>query len=160
MGTTIAANDTGWSRSGRSHADSRFPPYVVPVGRALFAAIFIMSGLTHFSPATIGYAASQGVPLASLLVPLSGVIALAGGLSILLGFHGRIGAWLLVVFLIPVTLSLHAFWKVTDPMAAQMQMAMFMKNLSMLGGALVIAYFGAGPLSLDARRDYTRQKDR
>lgn len=126
--------------------------YLVPVGRFLFAAIFIMAGLGHFSAQTIGYAAHQGVPLAGIAVPLSGVLALAGGLSILLGYRARIGAWLLVLFLIPVTLMMHNFWAVKDPMMAQMQQVMFMKNLSMLGGALLLAYFGAGPLSLDARQ--------
>jgi len=152
MGTTLAAKDTGWSRSARSYADTRLPPSIAPVARALFAAIFIMSGATHFSSATIGFAASQGVPFASLLVPLSGIIALLGGLSILLGYHARIGALLLVSFLVPVTLALHPFWNVRDPMMAQIQMAMFMKNVSMLGGALLIGYFGAGPVSLEARR--------
>ena len=47
---------------------------------------------------------------------------------------------------------LHNFWTVTDPMMRQMQMIMFMKNVSMLGGALFIAQYGAGPWSLDARR--------
>jgi len=47
---------------------------------------------------------------------------------------------------------MHNFWAVKDPMMAQMQMAMFMKNVSMLGGALLISQFGAGPLSLDAKR--------
>ena len=154
MSTTVAVDDTGRSWTGRSHADSSFSSYLVPVGRALFAAIFIMSGPTHFFPATIAFAASQGVPLASLLVPLSGITAMLGGLSILLGYRARLGALLLVLFLVPVTLALHAFWKVTDPMMAQMQLAMFMKNVSMLGGALFIAYFGAGPVSLDARRDH------
>jgi putative oxidoreductase len=57
-----------------------------------------------------------------------------------------------VLFLIPVTLMLHKFWLVTDPMMAQIQMILFMKNVSMLGGALLISQFGAGPFSLDARR--------
>jgi putative oxidoreductase len=87
-----------------------------------------------------------------LLVPLAGILAFVGGLSILLGYHARIGAWILVLFLVPVSLMMHNFWAVTDPMMAQMQRAMFLKNLSMLGGALLIAHFGAGPLSLDARR--------
>jgi putative oxidoreductase len=125
--------------------------YVVPLGRALYSAIFIMSLLGHFSPQAIGYAAQSGVPAASLLVPLSGVIAGAGGLSILLGYRAKLGAWLIVLFLVPVTVMMHNFWAVTDPMMAQMQQAMFMKNLSMLGGALLIAHFGAGPVSLDAR---------
>ncbi|MGD0526268.1 MAG: DoxX family protein [Polyangiaceae bacterium] len=126
--------------------------YAVPLGRALFVAIFIMAGFTHFSAQTIHHAARQGVPLAEVLVPLSGVLALAGGLSVLLGLHARIGAWLLVLFLVPVTLMMHAFWKVTDPTMAAMQQIMFMKNVAMVGGALLIAYFGAGPFSLDARR--------
>lgn len=122
------------------------------LGRILFSAMFIVSGMGHFSDQMIGYAASQGVPAASLLVPLSGVLAIVGGLSILFGFGARLGAWLIVAFLVPVTFMMHAFWNFTDPTMYQMQLVNFMKNLSMLGGALYIAYFGAGPLSIDARR--------
>ena len=126
--------------------------YAVPVGRLLFVAIFLMSGPMHFSGKMIEHAASQGVPLANIAVPLSGIIALLCGLSILLGYKARIGALLLIVFLVPVTLMMHQFWNVTDPMMSQMQMAMFMKNVSMLGGALMLTYFGSGPFSLDARK--------
>lgn len=125
---------------------------VVVLGRLLFAAIFVMGGASLFSKQTVGYAASQGVPLAAIAVPLSGVLAISGGLSILLGYRAKLGAWLIVLFLIPVTLMMHKFWTVTDPMMAQIQMVMFMKNVSMLGGALLISHFGAGPFSLDARR--------
>jgi putative oxidoreductase len=127
---------------------------VVLVGRLLFVLIFLMAGPNHFSKQTIAFAASQGVPFASLAVPLSGILALVGGLSILLGYHAKIGAWLIALFLIPVTLMMHKFWSVHDPMMFQMQMAMFMKNLAILGGALLISQFGAGPLSLDARRSH------
>ena len=122
---------------------------LVPVARLLFAAIFLMSAPGHFQAGTIAYAAQQGVPFASILVPLSGILALAGGLSVLLGWHARAGAWLLVVFLVPVTLAMHAFWAVSDPTMRMFQQAFFMKNLAMLGGALGIAYWGAGPVSLD-----------
>ena len=125
---------------------------VVLLGRFLFALIFLMSSPNHFSRQTIAYASSQGVPLATLAVPFSGILALLGGLSILLGYRAKIGAWLIVLFLVPVTLMLHKFWGISDPAQAQMQMIMFMKNVSMLGGALLISQFGAGPLSLDARR--------
>jgi putative oxidoreductase len=125
---------------------------VVVLGRLLFAVIFVMAGANHFNKQTIGYAASQGVPLASIAVPLSGVLAILGGLSILLGYRARLGAWLIVLFLVPVTLMMHKFWTVTDPITAQIQMVMFMKNVSMLGGALLISHFGAGPFGLDARR--------
>jgi putative oxidoreductase len=124
---------------------------VVVLGRFFFAVIFLLAGANHFNKQTIGYAASQGVPLASIAVPLSGVVAIAGGLSILLGYRAKIGAWLIVLFLIPVTLMMHKFWTVQDPMMAQIQMILFMKNVSMLGGALLISEFGAGPFSLDAR---------
>jgi len=124
----------------------------VLAGRALFSLIFIFASFGHFSHQEIAYAAQQGVPLASIAVPFSGIMALLGGLSVLLGYKAKWGAWLLIVFLVPVTLMLHNFWAVKDPMMAQMQMAMFMKNLSILGGALLISQFGAGPLSLDARR--------
>jgi len=59
-----------------------------------------------------------GTPLAGLLVPVSGVMALAGGLSIAAGYKARWGAWTLAAFLIPVTFMMHAFWKLQDPVLA------------------------------------------
>jgi putative oxidoreductase len=100
---------------------------------------------------TIGYAASQGVPMASIAVPFSGVLALLGGLSILLGYGAKLGAWMIVLFLVCITPMMHKFWTVTDPMMYQMQFVMFMKNLSMLGAALFITQVGSGPWSLDSR---------
>lgn len=126
--------------------------YFVLLGRIFYSAIFIMSGPGHFSAGTIGYAASKGVPLASIAVPLSGIIALVGGLSILLGFKAKYGAWLIVIFLVPVSIMIHGFWGYSDPMQAQMQQIHFMKNLAMLGAALLIAHFGSGPLSVDSRK--------
>src|ERR1700722_3942559 len=124
---------------------------IVFLGRLLFALIFIMSGPRHFMSQTIAYAAAQGVPMASIAGPRSGLLAILGGLSILLGYRARIGAWLIALFLIGVTPMLHKFWGVTDPMMHQMQFIMFMKNVSMLGGALLISQLGSGPWSLDAR---------
>ncbi len=123
--------------------------YLVLLGRLFYSAIFIMAGPAHFTKGDIGYGASHGVPLASLVVPFSGVIALLGGLSILTGYKARYGAWLLVIFLVPVTVVMHNFWTITDPMAKAMQQIMFMKNLSMLGAAMLITHFGSGPLSMD-----------
>jgi len=122
---------------------------LVPVGRALFALIFITSVFGHFSRGAIDAASAHGVPLATLAVPASGILALLGGLSILLGYRARFGAFLIVVFLVPVTLVMHKFWGLADPQMAMMQKAMFMKNVSMIGGALVLMYYGSGPYSLD-----------
>jgi putative oxidoreductase len=125
--------------------------YIPLTGRILFSLIFLMTAINHFSGKTIGYAASQNVPFASVLVPASGIIATLGALSIILGYRARLGAWLIVLFLVPVTLMMHNFWTITDPMMRQMQMAMFLKNISMLGAALMITYFGSGPFSIDAK---------
>jgi putative oxidoreductase len=127
------------------------PRYLVPLGRLMFVAIFLMSAPGHFSPEMVAYAAQSGVPLPQIAVPLSGVIALLGALSVLFGYYARIGAWMLVLFLIPVALMMHDFWVYADPMMRQMQMAHFMKNIGMAGAALLITYFGAGPVSFDAR---------
>jgi putative oxidoreductase len=126
--------------------------YLVALGRVFYSLIFIAGGLGHFSHQEIAYAASQGVPNANILVPVSGLIAIVGGLSILLGFHGKVGAWVLVFFLVPVTFMMHNFWAVKDPMMQQFQMAMFLKNISMLGAAVFFTQVGTGPLSLDSRR--------
>jgi putative oxidoreductase len=121
------------------------------VGRILYSILFIMSAPGHFSAETIGYAASQGVPLANLAVPASGILALLGGLSIALGYKARWGALALIAFLVPVTFMMHNFWAVSDPMMHQMQLVMFMKNIGLIGGALTFVVHGAGALSLDAR---------
>lgn len=122
--------------------------YLELAGRILYSLIFLNTLTFHFSEAAAGYAASYGVPMPSVLVPLSGIIAAAGALSIILGFKAKWGAWLIVVFLIPVTFMMHAFWKETDQVMMQMQMANFMKNISMLGAAFLIAFFGSGPVSI------------
>ena len=124
----------------------------MPVGRVLFAAISLASVPGSFSAASIGYATQAGVPYANILVPLGGVVAAIGGLSVLLGFHARAGAWLLIAFLIPVTFTMHAFWAVSDPAMRAIQQANFMKNVALIGAALMVAYWGAGPGRVDLKR--------
>src|SRR5207302_3916549 len=102
--------------------------YLALVGRLLYSVIFLVSGPFHFTAQYAGYAAQAGVPAASVLVPLAGVISLAGGLRVLLGYRAKIGAGLLGVFLVPVTLALYSFWAVECPMMAQMRQANFMRN--------------------------------
>lgn len=132
----------------RSHDATRVIPLV---GRILFSAIFVLSAPKHFTPALVNAAASHGVPFPSLAVPLAGVFVAAGGLSVLFGYKAKVGGWLLVIFLVPVTLYMHRFWGLADAHEAQMQMMNFTKNTALVGGALLVAYFGAGPISADAR---------
>jgi putative oxidoreductase len=122
--------------------------YILLLGRIFYVAIFIASGFNHFSQKTVDYAIREGVPMASFLVKISAIPMFLGGGSILLGYHAQIGAWLIVAYLVPVTLRMHRFWLEKNPEVRFIQLGMFMKNLSMLGAALIIAYFGSGPLSL------------
>ncbi len=129
--------------------------YVPLIGRTLFSLIFLMSGIMgHMVGATgtAAYAASAGLPAPMALVVISGIVALLGALSIILGCKAKLGAWLIVLFLIPVTFTMHKFWGITDPTQSQMQMVFFMKNIGLIGGALMITYFGAGPISIDASK--------
>jgi uncharacterized membrane protein YphA (DoxX/SURF4 family) len=113
------------------------------VGRILFVLVFLFSGSTvHLLQAKqgIGYARMYGVPAPEITVPLSGLMAVLGGLSVAFGIWGDLGALVLVAFLLPVAFYMHAFWKETDPQQKANQMAHFMKNISMAGGALVLFY--------------------
>lgn len=122
---------------------------VTLIGRILFSAIFLITASGHFMPETIAFAASQGVPLAAIAVPLSGVMEIVGALSIAIGYKAKWGAWLIVLFLVPITFSMHKFWTIEDPVARYGDMAHFLKNISMLGGALLLTQFGPGPISVD-----------
>jgi len=111
------------------------------IGRILFAVPFVLSGLTnHFSRQGVEYARGYGAPAAELMVPLSGVAIVAGGLSVALGIWADLGALVLAAFALSILPIMHAFWKEEDAQAQQTQMAQFVKNVSMAGGALVIFY--------------------
>ena len=129
-------------------------PWVSLVGRILFGGYFLYSGINHFVglEGMAGYAASKGVPAPSLAVAFSGLLILLGGLSIVLGFWSRVGAWLIVLFLVTVSFMMHNFWAVSDPQAASGETVNFMKNMALLGAALMISTVPRWPLSVDARR--------
>ncbi len=118
------------------------------VGRILFSLIFIMSGFHHITaPGSMEqYASAMGVPSPKFMIVLTGLMILAGGISIILGFWTKLGALLIIIFLVVVTPWMHR------PLSDQMQFVMFMKNLSMLGGALIIFAFGPGDISIDKKQ--------
>jgi uncharacterized membrane protein YphA (DoxX/SURF4 family) len=115
-------------------------PIVHLVGRIIYGGYFVYNGLNHFLNLAMmtQYAQSKGVPAPRLAVLGSGLMILLGGLSVLLGFHFRWGALLIVLFLIPVTLKMHSFWAVTDPTWRMVEMVNFTKNTALLGAALFI----------------------
>lgn len=133
--------------------------WAVPIGRFFYSLIFILAGFNHFNSGSVSYAAAQGVPFADILVPLSGVLALAGGLSVLFGYHTRMGAIVLLFFLVPVTMLMHNFWTLADPLAFQAQMVHFLKNLALIGAAIIFAFYGAGPISIDKKMAKTKTRN-
>jgi putative oxidoreductase len=124
----------------------------IAVGRVLLAAIFIASGLNklfNWGP-TVATVAGEGVEPAALFVGIAIALEVIGGVMLIAGLWTRIGALLLMAFLIPTTFIMHDFWTFAGA-ERQMQMVNFMKNLSILGGLLVVFGVGAGALSVDAR---------
>lgn len=117
----------------------------VLIGRILFAFLFLGSAFGHLTQgkAMAGYVESRGVPLAKVAVPASGVVLLVGGLMVLLGVWADLGALLLVVFLVPTAVLMHAFWKETDSQSKQMEMIQFNKDMALAGAALMMFAFFA-----------------
>jgi putative oxidoreductase len=109
------------------------------VGRILFGGYFLISAFNHFSKAGLmaGYAQSKGVPAPKLAVIGSGVLLLLGAASIIFNAYPLVGLSSLVLFLVPVTLVMHAFWKVQDPMAKMGDQVNFMKNTALLGAVVL-----------------------
>ncbi|MEM6754211.1 MAG: DoxX family protein [Cyanobacteria bacterium P01_C01_bin.38] len=123
-----------------------FKKYIPLIGRAFLAAIFLKAAVSN----TLGFAGivemmnSRGLPLPQLLLLGNIICTLLGGLSILFGFKARIGAILLIIFLVPTTLVFH------NPLSDPNELNAFLKNFGLVGAMLLIYYYGTGPVSLDA----------
>ncbi|RID97578.1 DoxX family protein [Simplicispira hankyongi] len=121
-------------------------------GRILLALMFIPAGfgkLTNIG-GTAGYIASGGLPFPSLLAVLAGALELFGGLALVIGFKVRWVGLAMALFTLVASMVFHPFWSV--PEAQQMvTKLLFMKNISVVGGMLLISALGAGALSVDER---------
>jgi putative oxidoreductase len=124
------------------------------IARILLAAIFITAGLSKIGgfEGTVGYIASKGLPFAGLIAALTIAIEVLGGIAIVLGYKVRIAGFVLAVFTILAAIIFHSFWNVPADQA-YIQNIMFMKNLSMAGGLLLLTVFGAGGFSIDAKKE-------
>jgi putative oxidoreductase len=121
------------------------------IGRILFVALFFTSGLfSHLlnMRGAVAYAKAAGAPLPELMVPLTGVVLVVASVMIAVGYHPRLAAWALFLFLLPTTFIMHRFWGLTDAQMATMQQIQFMKNLSLMGATLMIQLIDKWPLSL------------
>jgi putative oxidoreductase len=123
------------------------------VARVLLALIFVTAGFSKLTglQGTAGYIGSVGLPAPMLLAVAAGVVELVAGVLIVVGWQARWAALALAGFTAVASVLFHNYWAM--PAEQQMmQQLMFMKNVSIVGGLLVLFAFGAGPLSLEARR--------
>ena len=128
---------------------------VLLIGRVVFSFFFIYSGFNHLTKLSTyaQYAGASGVPAPTLLTALSGLMLLAGGLSILLGVGVRWGSLLIALFLVSAAVTVHKFWGIADPMMAGNQAAHFWKNITLAGASLMLyglatLYPGRWPYSI------------
>lgn len=136
--------ETPRNDTDRARAPVPATAYAATLGRLLMSVIFLLSGYTKATHLS-GMAAQLHMP--SWELGLAAAAELAGGISLLLGLWSRIGAVGLFVFLIPTTLMFHNFWA-SAAAHQQEQMTNFLKNLAIMGGLLMVAAFGPGPLSI------------
>lgn len=123
------------------------------IGRILLALMFVLAGISKITgfDGTVAYIASKGLPIPALLATGTIALEVLGGLCLIVGWQTRWAALALALFTLAASVIFHNFWAVAAEQQFVQQL-MFMKNLSVAGGMLVLAAFGPGALSVDARR--------
>ena len=122
-----------------------YHPAIGLIGRVMFTLIFFASGITHFTDMAAYVALiPPWLPFATSWVVISGVVELAGAVMVLFNVYPRLGAWLIVLFLVPVTMAVHGHLMVTavDPMMIRIQQSFFLKGVTMAGAALIFTQIG------------------
>jgi uncharacterized membrane protein YphA (DoxX/SURF4 family) len=109
-------------------------------GRLLLALPFIILGwdAAREPGPRVGKAADIGMPQPEMAVRANGITMVAAGVALALGRLPRWAAAMLALVLVPTTIAGHAFWKETDPQQRKGQLIHFLKNVSMIGGLLVV----------------------
>jgi len=121
-------------------------------GRILISVIFLISGFFKVGgyAQMVGYATAVHLPAPGVAIAAAAAVELACGLAILVGFKTRFAAWLLFLYVIPITYFFHNFWAVQGQ-EQQIQMINFLKNMAIMGGLLVLSVNGAGAYSVDGK---------
>jgi len=120
--------------------------FIEVAGRVLLGLIFLMAGISKIGDGyagTAGYMDAMGVPGA--LLPLVIILEIVGGLMVITGFKVKWAAYALAAFTLVAGVIFHSNF------ADQMQMILFMKNLSITGGLLLLSVYGSGELSIDKK---------
>ncbi|HEY9789958.1 MAG TPA: DoxX family protein [Candidatus Obscuribacterales bacterium] len=134
------------------HATRKTNIYAL-IGRILMSIIFIVSGCAKIMEwnGTLQMMAAKGIPAAPVVLAIATVIELAGGIAILFGIYSRMSALIMLLYLIPVTLTMHDFWAVI-PAQMNIQLVNFLKNLAIMGGLAMLAGYGPGRYSVGSEK--------
>ncbi len=120
------------------------------LGRILFSLVFLGSGVGHLTQTegSAQYAAYKKVPSAKLAVQVSGVLMILGAAAVILGIWMDLAGLLLAILVLLMAFMMHRFWEETDAQTKQVEMAQFMKNVSIAGAGLIIATFSIAPYTI------------
>lgn len=123
------------------------------IARFGFAALFLGAAANNFLQfdETSQYIASKGLPMVPLLIVGASILEIVGGVFLLLGYRTRLGATILILFLLPTTLIFHDFWNAKGEVA-NLEQIEFLKNIAVLGGLLYVLSYGSGLLGFDSCR--------
>ncbi|OWJ68397.1 DoxX family protein [Inquilinus limosus] len=133
---------------------SAFSSFFAFFARIFLAVLFVMSGwakLTGFE-GTVGYVASNGLPVPQLFAALTILVELGGGILLILGLFSRLAAFIMAGFTLLTIVIVHHFWTMADA-EMQMNQLMAMKNLAIAGGLLMVTAFGPGAWAVGPGRD-------
>jgi putative oxidoreductase len=121
-------------------------------GRVLLAAMFVLAGFDKINgfEGTAAYIASVGLPFPELLTLLTIAVEIGAGLALIVGFQTRVAALLLAGFTLAASVLFHNYWALPADQA-YVQQLMFMKNLSVAGGLLMVTALGGGALALSRK---------
>jgi putative oxidoreductase len=128
-----------------------YHPAVTLIGRLLMAALFIIFGIRKVLAFGFyaGYFAKLGFPAPEVMVVLAIIVEVGGGLLFAIGWKTRWMAWALIAFVVIATLMAHRYWEFADAQQYAAQMINFWKNMTIIGGLLMVVCYGPGPISVD-----------
>jgi putative oxidoreductase len=137
-----------------------FSEYISPlVGRLVLAWFFLNGALSYGNQwdGTIQIMALKGIPAAPLLLAMALIAMWLGGLSLVFGFQTRYGAVLLFGFTLVVSVAMHDFWQITNPIDRAADFDIFARNMAIAGGLLLLVGMGPGPVAIDSIKSKPRR---
>lgn len=128
--------------------------FLLLVGRVMMGWIYVESGWRKLTgmDAFIASLVRRDVPYATVMGWIGAPLEFLGGLALVLGAYMRCAAIAMIVFTIVATLIGHRYWEIAEPVARRMQQSHFAKNITIIGGLILLYVTGGGRFSIDGLR--------